>query len=163
MDILNQFYAGFDRGLLNQKPKIEVAVPLKLKLKELQSKKGSKPIYCFKISFLLFVTMIFKLLNILSMDRCHWKVLEWAQIKQELCLPLDAEFRPQKLSTASSKSPECHPMWLLWEGHSPWGGSSPWFQIPPRVREESTEKTQEQLSSSNKLTAHTPSQGAALL
>lgn len=71
MDILNQFYAGFDRGLLNQKPKIEVAVPLKLKLKELQSKKGSKPIYCFKISFLLFVTMIFKLLNILSMDRCH--------------------------------------------------------------------------------------------
>lgn len=30
MVILNQFYAGFDRGLLNQKPKIEVAVPAEL-------------------------------------------------------------------------------------------------------------------------------------
>lgn len=31
MVILNQFYVGFDRGLLNQKPKIEVAVPVELK------------------------------------------------------------------------------------------------------------------------------------
>lgn len=30
MVILNQFYAGFDRGLLNQKPKIEVGVPVEL-------------------------------------------------------------------------------------------------------------------------------------
>lgn len=49
--------------------------------------------------------MIFKLLNILSMERCHWKVLEWAPTQQELCLPLDAEFQIQNLSTASCKSP----------------------------------------------------------
>lgn len=30
MVILNQFYAGFDRGLLNQMPKTEVAVPVEL-------------------------------------------------------------------------------------------------------------------------------------
>jgi len=30
MVILNQLYAGLDRGLLNQKPKIEVAVPVEL-------------------------------------------------------------------------------------------------------------------------------------
>lgn len=30
MVILKQFYAGFDRGLLNQKSKIEVTVPVEL-------------------------------------------------------------------------------------------------------------------------------------
>lgn len=30
MVILNQFYAGFDSSLLNQKPKTEVAVPVEL-------------------------------------------------------------------------------------------------------------------------------------
>lgn len=30
MVILNQFYAGFDRGLLNQTPKIKVAVAVEL-------------------------------------------------------------------------------------------------------------------------------------
>lgn len=49
MAILNQFYAGFDRGLLNQKSKIKAAVPVELNESQNNGSQGKGQSLCIAL------------------------------------------------------------------------------------------------------------------
>lgn len=49
MVILNQFYAGFDRGLLNQKSKIKAAVPVELNESQNNGSQGKGQSLCIAL------------------------------------------------------------------------------------------------------------------